>query len=301
MGNGDVGVCRSCRLLWVLALGSMLSASTANAAVLFSNGFETNTTDWQFATRVPSGTNGITSASGSYHAEVASGSVATPNSDTFGRWGGYNYGAGNAVPTTFQEYFTKVDIFLNVAGGWANDTRFDFSSAINNAAGTFLSDFIFNAGFYSDAGGPGSSTNRFVISASNNSQRGSAFAKNPGREPIAITTSGWYTFQHHFYDNGGVLAVDMSIYDATANLVKTWSSLGGITPGAGFAIAGVGGNRYGWFDTNEFSTLAFDNTQLRTVTAAVPEPLSIAIWPMIAATIGCLAWYRRASDAKSIA
>jgi hypothetical protein len=74
---------------------------------------------------------------------------------------------------------------LNVAGGWANDTRFDFSSAINNAAGTHLSDFIFNAGFYNDTdGSPGSGTSRFVISASFNSQPGSAFAKNPGFDPI---------------------------------------------------------------------------------------------------------------------
>ncbi len=158
-----------------------LGCRFAGATTLYSNGFETNITDWDAfggsfnATRVASGTNGITSASGGFHAEnSASGSAS--------RWGGYNFGAGNAVPTAFQEYTTSVDIFLNVAGGWSNDTRFDFSSAINNAGGTHLRDFIFNAGFYNslDLTGPGAGTDRFVISASNNSQPGSAFAKNPG-------------------------------------------------------------------------------------------------------------------------
>ncbi len=145
------------------------TATQASAAV-YSDGFETDITDWDTlgppnaATRVASGTNGITSASGSYHAENSA-------AGAFSRWGGYNYGAGNAVPTAFQEYTTSVDIYLNVAGGWSNNTRFDFDSAINNSAGTFLRDFIFNAGFFNDLTGPGAGTNRFVISASNNSSR----------------------------------------------------------------------------------------------------------------------------------
>jgi hypothetical protein len=291
--DGFVGR-RFCLVSLVSVFIGVLVTSSANAAVVFSNGFEVDTTSWVSTTRVPSGTGGITSASGSYHAEAVSASKASPNSDTFGRWGGYGYGAGTNVPTTFQEYWTSVDIFLNTAGGWANDTRFDFTSAINNAAGTHLRDFIFNAGFYNDSdGSPGSGTSRFVITASNNTQRGSAFAKDPGRQPIAIAQSGWYTFEHHFYNNGGFLAVDMSIFTASDALVKTWSSIGGVTPGAGEAIATVGGNRYGWFDTNEFSRLAFDNSELRTVTAAVPEPLSLVVWPLIAITIGGLSWFRR--------
>jgi len=232
-----------------LLLGAMVSQ--VFASTLWANGFETDTSGWFTPTRVASGTHGISSASGSWHAESSA-------EGDFTRWGGYNYGAGS-VPTVFQEYTTSVDIYLNVDGGWANNTRFDFDSAISNSAGGFLRDFIFNAGFYNDATGPGANTNRFVISASYNSQPGSAFAKNPGFEPIAIATTGWYTFQHHFYDNAGVLNVDMSIYDANGNLVKIWTR--GIDP-----IAGVGGNRYGWFDYNEFSVLAFDNSQLSTAT-----------------------------------
>lgn len=221
-------------------------ASPALAASTYYQGFETDITGWETPARVASGTNGITSATGLWHAEATT---------DFTRWGGYNYGAGSGVATVFQEYTTSVDIYLNVKGSWANNTRFDFSSAINNSAGTHLSDFIFNAGFYNDGTGPGANTDRFVISASTNSQPGSAYAKNPGFNPIAIYTSGWYTFEHHFYDNEGVLNVDMSIYDSSHNLVKTWTRVSS-------PITAVGGNRYGWFDFNEFSTLAFDNSQL---------------------------------------
>ena len=243
------------------ALVTVSQVSPASALVLYSNGFEADTVDWSAdATRVASGTGGVTSAGGSFHA-------VTNNNGAFTRWGGYNYGAGNAVPTTFQEYWTSVDIYLDPNGGWANNTRFDFDSAINSAAGTFLRDFIFTAGFYDDTdGSPGSGTNRFVISASNNSQPGSAFAKNPGKDPIAISATGWYTFEDHFYNNGGVLADTMSIYDAFGALVHDW------TVTTTDAMGGVGGNRYGWFDDNQFEALPFDNAKL-----AVPEPTSLML------------------------
>lgn len=249
-------------------VGSALLSGSAGATTLYYNGFETNTFDWSAAVRVPSGTGGITSSSGAYHATSAGGS------NDFSRWGGYNYGAGNAVPTVFQDYRTSLDIYLNVGGGWANDTRFDFSSAINNSGGTFARDFIFNGGFYNDTdGSPGSGTNRFIFSASNNSQPGSAFAKNPGRDPFAISTTGWYTFEHHFYDNGGVLAVDMTISDAATNaLVHSWT-----LSNPADLIGTIGGNRYGWFDYNRFQTLAIDNAELTVTDAAVPEPGTLAL------------------------
>jgi hypothetical protein len=243
-----------------LVVSTAASALLLGATVMpafaadFFQGFETDIAGWETPTRVPTGTNSISSSDGLFHATTPSAA------GDFTRWGGYNYGAGNAVPTVFKEYVTSVDIYLNVAGGWTNNTRFDFSSAINNSAGTHLSDFIFNAGFYDDGTGPGANTDRFVVSASYNSQPGSAFAKNPGFDPIAISTTGWYTFEHHFYDNAGVLNVDMSIYDASHTLIKTWTRVSS-------AITGVGGNRYGWFDFNEFSTLAFDNTSLSVITA----------------------------------
>jgi hypothetical protein len=243
---------------------------TALATVLYFNGFEVDTAGWSNVTRVASGTGGITSASGGFHATAA---PSPPVGAEFTNFGGYNFGAGN-VGVPFQPFFTSIDIYLDVGGGWANDTRFDWDVAISNASGGNLRDFIFNAGFYNDATGPGANTNRFVISASNNSQPGSAFAKNPARGPIAIDQTGWYTFEHYFYDDGGVLAVDMSIYDASNSLVNRWtlSNPADLIPGV------VGGSRYGWIDYNQFSSLAIDNSELRLGTRqAVPEPGTLAL------------------------
>ena len=57
------------------------SALAYAAGSSFFQGFETDASGWDGATRVASGVNGIISASGSWHAEVASGA--------FTRWGGY--------------------------------------------------------------------------------------------------------------------------------------------------------------------------------------------------------------------
>ncbi|MBX7073856.1 MAG: hypothetical protein K1X71_11970 [Pirellulales bacterium] len=248
----------------------LLVAAPSRAAVVYFNGFETDTAGWTNAIQTPSGTSGIPSAAGNYHAVYGTPSVYT-------NWGGYNYGAGNAVPTVFQPYVTSIDIYLDLDSGAANNTRFDFSSAINNSGGTHKRDFIFNGGFYNsaDVTGPGAGTDRFVISASNNSQPGSAYAKNPAKGPIAISNTGWYKFEHSFYNNAGVLAVDMSIYDSSNSLVNSWT-----LSDPSDLIGGVGGNRYGWFDYNQFPVLAFDNSQL----SIVPEPASVAIWSLLGAS-----------------
>jgi hypothetical protein len=208
----------------------------------FFNGFETDIDGWITPTRVMSGTNGIPSASSGYHAETAE------NAGDFTRWGGYN--------STFPSggYITSIDIYLDVDDGFVNDTRFDWTSAISSPAGGHRRDFVFTGGFYDDATGPGAGVNRFVFSASNNTP---GWPKNPGRDPIAITTTGWYTLQHRFYDSGGgILAVDLSILDSTGNVINTWT-LSDPTDVIGDT---VGGNRYGWFATNGFPFLAIDNS-----------------------------------------
>ncbi|MEX0717713.1 MAG: PEP-CTERM sorting domain-containing protein [Planctomycetaceae bacterium] len=261
----------------------VVMGGSAQAAVLFSNGFETDTAGWNVfgapfdATRVASGTNGITSASGSWHAESGGGSVNATGAA--GNWGGYNFGAGSVPGIPFQEYRTSSQVYLNVTGGFANDTRFDYSSAINEiATGGHRRDFVFNVGFYNsaDVTGPGAGTDRFVVSASNGAGRANAFPKNPGRDPIAIDQDGWYTFEHHFYDDGGVLAVDLNIFDDTNSLVGTWT-----LSDPSDLIGLISGNRYGWFALQEFGVFAFDNTFLETIEAQqvpIPEPTSLAIW-----------------------
>ena len=58
------------------------------------------------------------------------------------------------------------------------------------------------------------------MSASNNSP---GWPANPGRDPVTVSTTGWYTFQHSFRDDGGVLAVDMSVLDDEGAVLKTWT------------------------------------------------------------------------------
>jgi PEP-CTERM motif len=258
----------------ILGLGS----SRAQAdTIVFQQGFETNNAGWDAfggsfdAPRVPSGTNGVTSASGSFHG-LAHASATN--------WGGYN----SVFP--IGGYRTDLDIYLDLTGGAANDTRFDWDSAVSTSTGGFLRDFVFNGGFYNDTDATGTG-NRFVFSASNNTGRANSFPKNPGRDPFAITTSGWYTFEHDFRDNGGVLAVDLKIFDALDNLLHTWT----LSTPTDLIGANVGGNRYGWVVNNEFSSLAIDNSERANFdsgAAAVPEPASLMLLGS-----GLLVGYRR--------
>jgi hypothetical protein len=138
------------------------------------------------------------------------------------------------------------------------DSRFDWSSAINNTSGQHRRDFVFNVG--TDALG-------FVMSGSNNATRCGAFPANPGRAPIHITTSGWYTFEHMFTGvPGGPLTVILRVMPAGSNAplgVWTLNDPSDIIGGT------VGGNRYGWFAQNEIDELAIDNSE-RTGTLSTP-------------------------------
>ena len=244
----------------VVALFLYAGVGSANAdTVVYSQGFETDTAGWDVfggalnATRVPSGTNAVPSAAGAFHGQVTTGAT---------NWGGYSsvFPAGG--------YTTSVDVYLDLAAG-TNDTRFDFSSAVNRPDGTHRRDFVFNGGFYDDSDVTGSG-DRFVFSASNAAGRANSFPKNPGRDPFAVTSTGWYTFEHRFYDNAGVLAVDLNLKSG-ATLLHSWT-LSDLTDLIGVT---VGGNRYGYFAANEFSFLAIDNSTLITQdAAAVPLPLA---------------------------
>jgi hypothetical protein len=149
-------------------------------------------------------------------------------------------------------------VYLNVGTSDPNDTRFDWSSAINMPDGTFRRDFVFNAGFHNDTDTTGAGP-RFVISASNNATRSGAYPKNPGRNPISITTTGWYTFEHHFRNAGlGVLAVDLRITTLDGAAQRTWT----LSAPSDLIGSTVGGHRYGWIVIQEGSVLAIDNASL---------------------------------------
>ncbi len=235
------------RISFVLMTISLaLAASSVPAQnVQFFQGFEVDSSGWTASAtapfnRVTTGTNGIPSRSGGFHQEIKR---------PFTQWGGYN----SVFPA--HGYTTSVRIYLDMGVGVANDTRFDFSSAINNTnpAPTHRRDFVFWGGFYNDADAFGSGP-RFVVNT------GTTTPGWPKADPTAaiITTSGWYTFQHRFYDSGaGVLAVEMSIIDS-ANVTIFSETKSDPTDIIGST---VGGNRYGWMVTNNFPFLAIDDSE----------------------------------------
>jgi hypothetical protein len=248
----------------LLLFAAVRSASADAPPGPYFNGFETDTASWfNFSgatiTRVPSLSpssyaSGVPASSGNYFARL--GQDPSPDSCTFGggtapiyygpytKWGGYSaiFPPGG--------YTTGVDIYLDVPYALAHpDTRFDWSSAINDTTGSFRRDFVFNVG--TDPLG-------FVISGGNNATRCGANPADPGHTPVHITVSGWYTFKHTFAGvPGGPLTVTLQVLTAGTNmLVGAWvrtdpSDIIGVT---------VGGNRYGWFVQNEFDGLAIDNS-----------------------------------------
>jgi hypothetical protein len=242
------------RTCLAVAGGLILSAVTVTFA-FFAQSFETDTSGWEDAVRVSSGTHLVPSESGAFHAEDGGGA--------FTRWGGYSktFPAGG--------YTTTVDIYLDISPPYGsiltvtpypNDTRFDWTSAVNTPQCGHRRDFVFNAGFYTDTDSLTGAGPRFVISASNNAGRANSFPKNPGRDPFTIYVEGWYTFEHRFRDNGGgVLAVDLTIRDhLTGAPLHMWT----LTTATDIIGETVGGNRYGWFPTDEFPFLAFDTSAL---------------------------------------
>jgi hypothetical protein len=231
-----------------------LAAVQVLAAIHYFQGFETDIYDWSGVTRVASETNGVPSAAGDFHAEAAS-AAAPGTTNDFTRFGGYEatFPAGG--------YTTSVDVYLNVGAGNANDTRFDWSSAIGMPNSTFRRDFVFNAGFYNDTDGTGSGP-RFVINGSNNATRSGAFPKNAGS--FSITTTGWYTFEHHFSSVSGVLVVELQISTLSGTPLHSWT-LSNPTDVIGST---VGGHRYGWLVIQEFPVLAIDNVNLLSVNEA---------------------------------
>ena len=224
-------------VLALVLLLTMVSAVSAAGVLYFYNGFEVNADGWFGVSKVATGTNGVPSASGGYHAEVPSGD------GSFTRWGAYS--------STFPAggYSTFVDVYLNTAlATGSNDVRFDYSSAISGTDGLHRRDFVFSVGTDPTTAG------RFVMSVSNNTP---GWPANPDRDPFSVTEAGWYTFKHSFYDDGtGALAVDLSVLNAAGDVLNTWT----LSDPSDIIGTTVGGNRYGWFVTNEFAFLAIDET-----------------------------------------
>lgn len=201
---------------------------------VFHQGFEENTSGWFDASspvpndwygsveRVSSGTNGITSSKENWHAIFEGDESSGP----FSRFDSYR----NVWPGT---WIAEVDVYLDPS--WVSGQGFDYSVASNGSDGSHQRDFIFHVT-------KDTSTGELLVAGSNNTN----FAPREDLEGLnhyVVSTAGWYTLQHVFRDNGGVLAVDLNLLDSDGDIVftETRTSLLDTIP------TEVGGNRYSWF------------------------------------------------------
>lgn len=232
----------------IFELEFMLTQNTA-----WSQGFETGvdgwlteigSTEYGTAAQVASGTNGITSSDGSFHAVFNRNTTVT---GPFSRFDGYR----SAFPA--DGYTASLDVYLDPA--WPVGAGFDYSVASSTNTGGHLRDFIIHVGVHS--------TDGLLVNGSNNSDPfvNDFKLRNDGDgTPYEVTSAGWYTIRQVFKDAGGVLSVDIQLLDADGDVVFTTTR----SNAADTIPAPVGGNRYGWFTHISGLTngLAVDNHQL---------------------------------------
>ena len=132
------------------------------------------------------------------------------------------------------DWTAEVKVYLDTA--WANGTGFDYTVAASGTDGSHQRDFIFHVLKASDGS--------LYVAGSNNTD----FVANDGKilgiaNKTEVTASGWYTLQHRFYEDGGVLKVDLNLVDGNGTVLwtETRTNAADTIPGE------VGGNRYGWF------------------------------------------------------
>lgn len=222
-----------------------------STAPSFSQGFEVDTSGWLDVNdswfgnvaRVASGTNGITSSEGDFHAIFED---PTDETGPFTRFDMYR-------DNWDGEWKASADIYLDT--NWGAGEGFDYSVAANGSDGAHQRDFIFHVT-------KDTSTGELLVGGSNNTNFDPIENLESGNH-FQVTDSGWYTFEHHFYDNSGQLAVDLNLYDAAGTLLFTETR----TSVADDIATEIGGNRYGWFTNIDVDGgIAVDNTTLMAAT-----------------------------------
>lgn len=242
------------RIVCAAACGALFATAASAGTVVFDQGFETDTSGWSNGgggygnfTRVASGTGGIASSSGGYHA------IFTQTT-----YGSYTFFDGSR--DTWPGGMTaSVDVYLDT--GMTDGEGFDYSVAAYNQSNAHLQDFIFHVS-------KDISTGQLLVGGSNNT----SFDPRQDLDTInhyAVTADGWYTLQHVFYDLGdGTLAVDMNLVDAGGTILFTETR----NTSANILATVVGGNGYGWFTNIDVTGgIAVDNSMLE-IASIIPLP-----------------------------
>lgn len=216
-------------------------------------------------TQVASGSSGIASRSGVFHAELTPPLPGAPgaNRGAFTRLGGYaNTFAGG--------FIVEVDVYLDlsdpeVLSGVNADYGFDVASAVNTQAGAHRRDFIFHAA---------SNTAGQILIGSSNTTNFAPRGDLAGGPHFVVNSSGWYGLQWVYRDMGdGTLAVDTNLLDAGGSVI--WTNT--LNNPADVIATQIGGNRYLWFLFHETDRLPIDNSRINTgileaTLNAVPAP-----------------------------
>lgn len=152
--------------------------------------------------------------------------TATVGQGAFSRFGMYR--------STFPgDYVAELDVYLDPS--WALGEGFEYTVASSRSNGTHLRDFVFHIA---------STATGLRVVGDNNvyGPGGNAFVATAGPQ---ITDAGWYTMQHTFRNASGVLAVDLKLLDSNGQVVYSTT-----LSNPADVMSLVGGNRYGWFATN---------------------------------------------------
>lgn len=140
------------------------------------------------------------------------------------------------------DWMAEIDVYLDPA--WPTGEGFDYSVAANGSDGAHQRDYIFHVGTVEDEGDVVGKA--LLVNGSNNADFTTNSFKllndNSGNY-FEVTTAGWYTLQHVFYNDGGSLSVDLNLLDSGGTVLWTATR----SNGADTIPGEVGGNRYGWF------------------------------------------------------
>ena len=191
---------------------------------MWQQDFTTDTTDWS-AQVTHNSTDG----------------TATASQGAFSRFGMYR--------STFPgDYVAELDVYLDPSAGWTVGQGFEYTVASSNSSGGHLRDFVFHIA---------QTATGLRVNGDNNvyGAGGNTFVAQSGTQ---ITAAGWYTMQHTFYNDSGVLAVDLKLLDSNGNVVFQTTRSNPLD-----TMSLVGGNRYAWFATNNApGGVEIDNQEL---------------------------------------